>query len=222
MGLDVYFLRKPVNRRVVKPSEDIISGLHCLCQNNKELSIAIEDLYTYASDNKIDFTECLKDTIENFLSRNSPSYNSEKDGEEVVYFRKLWWIMDHFNYRDDDYGKDVEITKSQIEDLVTMSKKLILMVIKHFTDKGFEIESSPIDYEGDTIRWGGNRSDYLTFKNAILTDSMVEEADEICSEAIHSDDDFLFYKICEMYIQFSRALNTTDFEKEKIYMNADW
>lgn len=222
MGLDVYFLRKPVNKRIVKSSEDIISGLHCVCQNNKELSTAIEDLYTYTSDNKIDFNDCLKDIIESFLSRNSTSYNSEKDGEEIAYFRKLWWIMDHFNYRDDDYGKDVEITKSQIEYLVTMSKKLILMVIKHFTDKGFEIESSPIDYEGDTIRWGGNRSDYLTFKNAILTDSMVEEADAICSEALHSDDNFLFYKICEMYIQFSRALNTTDFEKEKIYMNADW
>ena len=220
MGLDVYFTRKPIHRHISKSFADIATELHSSA--NKDLKTAIEDLHYYTAENHISFEDCLTDIITNYLRRNSSLYCTDKDGDEIAYFRKLWWIVNHFNYRDEDYGKDVEITKAQIEDLVIMSKKLILMVEKHFTDKGFEIDVSPLNYKGSVIRWGGDRSDYLTFKNGLVTDSLIDEADEICSDALDSNDSFLFYKVCEIYIQFSKALEETNFDEEKIYMSADW
>lgn len=220
MGLDVYFIRKPIHRHATKSFTDIAANLHA--STNKDLTTAIEDLHYYTDENHIDFEACLADIIMTYLRHNSNAYRSNVDGEEVAYFRKLWWIVNYFNYRDEDYGKDVEITKSQIEDLVTMSNKLILMVEKHFIDKGFEIDMSPLNYKGYTIRCGGDRSNYLTFKNGLVTDSLIDEADEICSEALDSNDSFLFYKVCEIYIQFSKVLEDTNFDEDKIYMNADW
>lgn len=220
MGLDVYFIRKPKHRHTSKPFSDITAELQN--STSKDLKTAIEDLYYYTTENHLNFENCLIGIITNYLYRNSRLYYTYKDGDEVAYFRELWWIVNHFNYSDEDYGKDVEIAKAQIEDLVTVSKKLILTVEKHFTDKGLEIEQSPINYSGDTIRWGGDRSDYLVFKNSLFTDKMIEEAGSICSKALGVLDDFLFYKVCEIYIQFSRILNDTDFTKEAIFMNADW
>lgn len=217
MGLDVYFNRKSLHRRIKKSYTDIITEINT--SDNKELKSAIEDLYNYTSAKGMSFEQLLTDIINNHLSAYT---DNNSDGEEVAYFRKLWWIIYHFNYKDVDYGKDIEITKSQIEDLVTMSKKLILTVEKHFTDKGFEIENSPLNYKGCTIRCGGDRSDYLTFKNGLVTDDLIDEADEICSEALDSNDDFLFYKVCEIYIQFSKVLEETNFDEERIYMSADW
>lgn len=220
MGLDVHFVRKPIHRNVITPFEDIVAGLHG--SSNKDFTAVVEDLYNYTSSNNIDFEACLTDIIVSFLYRHNSNYYSEKEGEEVAYFRKLWWVVDHFNYRDDDYGQDIEITKAQVEELVTLSRKLILMVEKHFTDKGFEIEQSPINYKGPTLRFGGNREDYISFKNTILTDSMLDEADELCNNALDAEDSSTFFKICEMYIQFSNILETTDWDNQKIYMNADW
>ena len=219
MGLDVYFFRKPIHRKIEKCFNDIISDL--LKTDNNELKSAIEDIYTYTVENHISFEEWLNENVRSTLMRFSVPSSTDL-GEEVAYFRKLWWIVNYFEYKDDDYDKNVEITKSQIEDLVSMSKKLILMVEKHFTDKGLEIEHSPLEYFGNTSRYGGSRCDYLTFKNSLFTDEMIEEADEICSSALDSNDSFLFYKVCEIFIQFSKILETTDFDKEKIYINADW
>ena len=171
---------------------------------------------------RFSFEVCLTNIITAYLRRNSNAYRSYIDGDEVAYFRKLWWIVNHFNYRDEDYGKDIEITKSQSEDLVTMSKKLIIMVEEHFTSKGFEIENSPLNYNNRTIRCDRDRSDYLTFKNSLVTYDLIDEADEICRDALDSNDDFLFYKVCEIYIQFSKVLEETNFDEERIYMNADW
>lgn len=132
--------------------------------------------------------------------------------EEVAYFRKFWWLIHHFDYKEECCGQDVEITKEQIEELVTLSKKMILMVEKHFKDSGWEIERSPINC---------NTSD-ISFRNGLVTDKLIEEADDICAETLDSFDDLLFYKVCEIYTQFKRVLETTDLDSQKIYMSANW
>lgn len=219
MGLDVYFYRKPINNHIERQFSDVVSDL---CNSSSEsLKNMIEALYSYTVDNHIQFESCLTEIIRSFLLRVSyPS--SVEDGEEVAYFRKFWWIVNYFDYKDEDYSKDVEATKSQIEDLVSTSKKIILMVEKHFTDKGFEVERSPLEYQGSTSRWCGDRSTYLTFKNSLFTDEMIDEADHICESALGSEDAFLFYKICDMFIEFNKILETTDWDKQKIYIKADW
>lgn len=221
MGLDVYFNRKPFHRHVEKSYTDIVSDLSLSDSSDaKELKTAVEDLYSYSIKNGISFERVLIDLITNHL--HIYAEDSISESEEVAYFRKLWWIVNHFKYGDDDYGKDMEITRAQIEDLVSMSRKLILMVEKHFKDNGWEIEHSPLEYDGATSRWGGSRDDYLSFKNGLFTEDMMDEADEICSNALDSSDAFLFYKVCEIYIQFKRILETTDWDSQKIYMSADW
>lgn len=219
MGLDVYFYRKPIDNHIEKRFSDVMFDL--FNSSNDSLKNMIEELYSYTTDNHIPFESCLTEIIRSFLLRVSyPS--SLEDGEEVAYFRKFWWVVNYFDYRDEDYSKDVEATKSQIEELVSISKKTILMVEKNFIDKGFEVESSPLEYQGSTSRWGGDRSKYLTFKNSLFTDEMIDEADRICESALDSKDAFLFYKVCDMFIDFSKILETTDWSKQKIYIKADW
>lgn len=218
MGLDVYFYRKPINNRVEKQFSSVMHDLYN--SSNDSLKSMIEELYSYTADNHIPFESCLTEIIRSFLLRVSyPS--SVEDGEEVAYFRKFWWIVNYFDYRDEDYDKDVEVTKSQIEDLLSISRKIILMVEKNFTDKGFEVEHSPLEYQGNS-RWNGDRSKYLTFKNSLFTDEMMDEADQICASALNSEDTFLFYKVCDMFIEFSKILETTDWNKQRIYIKADW
>lgn len=219
MGLDVYFYRKPIDNHIEKRFSDVMFDL--FNSSNDSLKNMIEELYSYTVDNYIPFESCLTEIIRSFLLRVSyPS--SLEDGEEVAYFRKFWWVVNYFDYRDEDYSKDVEATKSQIEELVSISKKTILMVEKNFIDKGFEVEHSPLEYHGSTSRWGGDRSKYLTFKNSLFTDEMIDEADRICESALDSKDAFLFYKVCDMFIEFSKILETTDWSKQKIYIKADW
>lgn len=219
MGLDVYFYRKPINKNIEKKFSDVMHELSNYSDNS--LTNMIEELYSYAADNHISFESCLTEIIRAFLLRVSyPS--STEHGEEVAYFRKFWWVVKHLDYRDEDYNKDVEVTKSQVEELVSISRKTILMVEKNFTDKGFEVEHSPLEYQGSTARWSGDRSKYLTFKNSIFTDEMIDEADQICSSTLNSEDAFLFYKVCEMFIEFSKILETTDWDSQKIYIEADW
>lgn len=219
MGLDVYFYRKPINNHIEKQFSAVMHDLYN--SSNDSLKNMIEELYSYTVDNHIPFESCLTEIIRSFLLRVSyPS--SVEDGEEVAYFRKFWWIVNYFDYKDEDYSKDVEATKSQIEDLVSISKKIILMVEKNFTDKGFEVKRSPLEYQGSTSRWSGDRSTYLTFKNSLFTDEMMDEADQICASALDSEDAFLFYKVCDMFIEFNKILETTDWNKQKIYIKADW
>lgn len=219
MGLDVYFYRKPIDNHIEKRFSDVMFDL--FNSSNDSLKNMIEELYSYTTDNHIPFESCLTEIIRSFLLRVSyPS--SLEDGEEVAYFRKFWWVVNYFDYRDEDYSKDVEATKSQIEELVSISKKTILMVEKNFIDNGFEVEHSPLEYQGSTSRWSGDRSKYLTFKNSLFTDEMIDEADQICASALNSEDAFLFYKVCNMFIEFSKILETTDWSKQKIYIKADW
>lgn len=219
MGLDVYFYRKPIDNHIEKRFSDVMFDL--FNSSNDSLKNMIEELYSYTTDNHIPFESCLTEIIRSFLLRVSyPS--SLEDGEEVAYFRKFWWVVNYFDYRDEDYSKDVEATKSQIEELVSISKKTILMVEKNFIDKGFEVEHSPLEYQGSTSRWSSDRSKYLTFKNSLFTDEMIDEADQICASALNSEDAFLFYKVCDMFIEFSKILETTDWSKQKIYIKADW
>ena len=95
MGLDVYFFRKPIHHKIEKCFDDIISDL--LKTNNSELKSAIEDIYTYTVENHISFEEWLNENVKSTLLRFSVPSSADL-GEEVAYFRKLWWIVNYFEY----------------------------------------------------------------------------------------------------------------------------
>lgn len=220
MGLDVHFY----NRKKIKPenqinNESLIKETTNLTTNTEILN-SLKKLKEYSLLSETPLAECLIKAINLFLEHNYGFY--ENNYNEVAYFRKFWWAIDFFNYTDADYGKDKPITKEKLQEAINLAEKTIKMVIKHFTDKGFKIENSPLDYKGKTARWGSTQPQYLTFKNGILTEELEEEADNICSEIFDSKDAFLFTKICELYTQFTEIINTTDFNNEIIVINADW
>ena len=219
MGLDVHFY----NRKKIKPenqinNESLIKETTNLTTNTEILN-SLKKLKEYSLLSETPFNECLIKAINQFLDHDYGYYEDRYN--EVAYFRKFWWALEFFGYSDSDYGNDKPVTKEQIEDAKNLAEKTIKMVIKHFTDKGFEIEHSPLEYTGKTARWGGDGY-YLTFKNGILNDELEEEADDICYSVFDTNADFLFTKVCELYVQFSEILKTTDFDNEVIVMNADW
>lgn len=221
MGLDVHFY----NRKKIKPEykandKDILQEITD-SSNNTELLKALKSLKEYALLSKETLDNCLIKAINSFVEREY-SFLGEQYYNEVAYFRKFWWVLDYFGYSDSDYSNDKPVTKEQLENAKNLAEKTIRMIIKHFTDKGFEIEQSPLDYVGKTARWGGVNPTYLSFKNCILNDELEEEADQICYSIFDCDDSFIFYKVCEMYVQFSEILRNTNFDNEIIVLNADW
>ena len=220
MGLDVYFY----NRKKIKP-EHKVDGIDVLKEVSElsadtELLQALKRLkeYTLLSEERLN--ECLVKAINQFVERESDFYDDRHC--EVAYFRKFWWILNFFEYTDSDYANDKPVSKEQIEEARNLAEKTIKMVMKHFTDKGFEIEHSPLEYTGQTSRWGGKQPEYLTFKNGILSGELEQEADSICSDIFDCEDSFLFCKVCELYTQFTNILNETDWDYEQIVLNADW
>lgn len=220
MGLDVHFYnRKKVKFEQELDKQDVLNEF-ISSSSNTELQQSLMRLkeYTLLSEEPLD--ECLVKAINQFVERYSTYY--DKDPCEVAYFRKFWWVLDFFGYSNSDYANDKPVTKEQIEEARILAEKSIKMVLKHFTDEGYEIEHSPLEYNGDTQRWGGVKPEYLTFKNAVLTDGLESEADSICEAIFNCEDSYLFSKVCELYTQFSKILNETDWNNEHIVLNADW
>ena len=199
--------------------QDVISEF-INSSSNTELQQSLMRLkeYTLLSEESLD--ECLVKAINQFVERYSTYYDN--DPCEVAYFRKFWWILEFFGYSDEDYANDKLVTKEQIEEARVLAEKAIKMVLKNFTDKGYEVEHSPLEYKGDTLRWSGVKPEYLTFKNAVLTDEIESEADIICASIFDCEDSYLFFKVCELYIQFSKILNETNWDNQQIVLNADW
>ena len=220
MGLDVHFYNRKKAKSKQELDKQAVINEFISSSSNTELQQSLMRLkeYTLLSEESLD--ECLVKAINQFVERYSTYYDN--DPSEVAYFRKFWWVLHFFDYADEDYANDKPVSKEKLEEAKNIAEKTIKMVIKHFTDKGFEIEHSPLEYTGQTSRWGGKQPEYLTFKNGILTGELEEEADSICSDIFDCEDPFLFCKVCEMYTQFTQILNETDWDNEQIVLNADW
>ena len=220
MGLDVHFYnRKKAKSKQELDKQDVINEFFS-SSSNTELQQSLMRLkeYTLLSEESLD--ECLVKAINQFIERYSTYYDN--DPCKVAYFRKFWWVLDFFDYSDSDYANDKPVTKEQIEEARILAEKSIKMVLKHFTDKGYEIEHSPLEYTCQTSRWGGVKPEYLSFKNAVLTDELEAEADSLCESIFDCEDSYLFFKVCELYAQFTQILNETDWDNEQIVLNADW
>lgn len=220
MGLDVHFYnRKKSKSKQELDKQDVINEF-ISSSSNTELQQSLMRLKEYTLLSEESFVECLIKAINQFIERYSTYYDN--DPCEVAYFRKFWWVLNFFGYADEDYANDKSVTKEQIEEARGLAEKSIQMVLKHFTDKGYEVEHSPLEYKGDTLRWGGVKPEYLSFKNSVLTDELEAEADSICESIFDCEDSYLFFKVCELYVQFTKILNETDWSNEHIVLNANW
>lgn len=220
MGLDVHFYNRKKSKFKQELNKQDVINEFISSSSNTELQQSLMRLKEHTLLSEEPFNDCLIKAINQFIERYSIYYDN--DSCEVAYFRKFWWVLDFFGYSDSDYANDKPVTKEQLEEAKNLAEKTIKMVMKHFNDKGYEIEHSPLEYNGNTARWGGKEPDYLTFKNGILTEELEQEADEICDAVFDCDCSFLFHKICELYCQFTKILNETDWDNEQIVLNADW
>lgn len=220
MGLDVHFYNRKKVRFKQELDKQAVINEFISSSSNTELQQSLMRLkeYTLLSEESLD--ECLVKAINQFIERYFTYYDN--DPCEVAYFRKFWWVLHFFGYADEDYANDKPVTKEQIEEARILAEKSIQMVLKHFTDKGYEVEHSPLEYKGDTLRWGGVKPEYLSFKNSVLTDELEAEADSICESIFDCEDSYLFFKVCELYVQFTKILNETDWSNEHIVLNANW
>lgn len=220
MGLDVHFYNRKKSKSKQELDKQSVINEFISSSSNTELQQSLMRLKEYTLLSEESLEACLIKAINQFIERYSTYYDN--DPCEVAYFRKFWWILHFFGYADSDYANDKAVTKEQLEEAKNLAEKTIKMVIKHFTDKGFEIEHSPLEYTGKTSRWGGKQPEYLTFRNAVLTDELESEADSICASIFDCEDSYLFFKVCELYVQFSKILNETDWNNEQIVLNANW
>lgn len=217
MGLDAYFCKIPKQRQET-PIEDMLKIISST--NNEELKKQLMELKNICIIAEKDFESVLAQAIEHYINYEFSNYSS---GIEVGYFRKFWWLNDDvFNYTDPFYNQNIPVTKEKLEELNTLSKKIIMMVEKHFTDQGWIIETSPIRSDYATGWEGGDTRTYIVLENGIFTEEMENEADAICEKAIPSSDSFLFHKVCDLYTYTKRILEETDFKKYDIVYNANW
>ena len=215
MGLDAYFYKKPKQTQET-PIEDIVKIISSTA--NEDLKTQLKKLKYLCNKKEKDFESTLARAIEHYID-----HEDDNSGTELGYFRKFWWLNDEFfHYSDANYAQDMLVTKEQIQELNTLSKKILMMVEKHFTDKGLIIEKSPLNFNGTTVRWGGSKAEYLTFTNSLFTQNMENEADTICEDALQSSDAFLFYKVSDLYIYTKSILTETNFDTEQIIYTANW
>lgn len=223
MGLDVYFYRKPLYKTVTKSAFDVLSSINYT--DNEKLVASLRQLNEYCLANWLEFEDTLANAVNAYIlnhAENGKYSSSDENGENVAYFRKFWWLLERFNYSDENYGKDMQISKEDLEDIVEYARKIILTVEKHFNDNGWVIEKSPTLNKCNVYYYDFSLDNYFSFKNGIVTEKLMDEADDICSEILDSNDSFLFRKVCYMYMQFSYILESTDWDKEALYMCADW
>lgn len=220
MGLDVYFYkRKKVAVDTVYTGEDVLKEISEISNNNESLLRLFKQLKDYSLKSGESLENCLYYALKNYVDTNE-FYCDEND--EVAYFRKFWYILEELGYSDKDYATDKIVTKEQLERLKTKAEKTIMMVEKDLKEKGWIVEKSPLNSDIDLVRNGGSYDSYISLKNGVFTDELEQEADAICEKVFDSNDSFLFWKVCELYFQFSRILKDTDFENETIVLNADW
>ena len=227
MGLDVYIYRRPFYKVTSYSSDDVMNSIYNNCSD--EVITALKQLNEYSIRNDKDFNSLLVEAINNYIIKESnvrtdidKRFCSTEKEEEVAYFRKFWWIVNRFNYGNEHYATDMRVSKDDLSSIVEYSRKLILTVEKAFTDKGLVIDKSTLNYKGPIYYYDVSMNDYLSFSNSLITDELVDLAEDICSKALESLDSFLFHKVCYMYIQFKYILESTDWDNEAIYLNADW
>lgn len=210
MGLDTYFYRAKL-----KYTPTITLSESALLELEKVLGPEL--LETVKEKSKSSNT-----TIEKFINHALYYYVDSIDKNkststltEVAYFRKFWSLIGILNYKD-PYTY-LFIPKEKIEDLKEMARKTLLMVEKDLKDHGWEIEESPLNKDS-------NNNWYIDYKlaNGIFTEEMEERADSICEKVYEESDAFLFHKTVILYQSFSDILETTDWDKEQILMEADW
>lgn len=135
MGLDAYFYRKIKRIESANVTSEEWTDVFAHAGNNmKNLLIRMKaygELWNYS------LNQVLTTAMQEFLDRNEGS-----DSDEIVYFRKFHFLNDYFNYTDENYAKDMIITKEQCQYLYDKAKACLdacNKITMDFENKSYEI-----------------------------------------------------------------------------------
>lgn len=189
MGLDAYIYRK------IKHNEPDVMTADAWASIFANASDCLKELFArmsrYADMWNYSFSEVLTTAMREFLDKNE-GY----DTDEVVYFRKFHFLNDYFNYTDENYAKDMLVTKEQCIDLRDRAKACL-----------DECNSVPV-----TLAF--NEYDKYGYEDA---------RNDVCNKHFPSEyNDAYYEKVRDLYKAMVDIINNTDWDIEYIVYNADW
>ena len=189
MGLDAYIYRKVKHD---EPASLTAEAWHDIFSNaGDHLKDLFKRMSAYADKWNYSFCGVLTTAMQEFLDRNEST-----DGDEIVYFRKFHFLNDFFNYTDENYAKDMLVTKEQCIELLDRAKACL-----------DECNDVPVTLAFNDY----NKYGYEDARN------------DVCNKHFPSGwDDSYYEKVRDLYKAMTNIINNTDWDNEYIVYNADW
>ena len=209
MGLDAYFYKKP---KVVKQPEPVTAEMLSEAFESQRLKDALTKLQQWATENDYTFEQALYQAVDHF--------NDARDGYdtyrcEVLYFRKFHYLLGFFHYGDEEYGKDIVVTREQCEELLKRAEKCLIKVDKYL--KKQNCASGEYDYESGVLL-------SFTLNGDLKTESRIcEHVNKLTNEAFPcACEDSYIDHISRLFVGMRDIVNDTDWDNYDIVFNADW
>lgn len=211
MGLDAYFYRKPKQTKVLEP---ITSDMLVDVFQSEHLKKALTELQKWADANDYTLEQALYQAIDDFNDYRCDGGWDNKS--EVLYFRKFHYLLDYFEYGDDEYSKDMTITKEQCEELCERAAKCLRDVDKYLAKQNGCAATHDCE--------SGVLLNYAVLGDMKATKRIHERINEITNEAFPCSgwDDSCLDHVARLFTGMRDILQNTDWETEDIVFNADW
>lgn len=135
MGLDAYIYRKIKHDEPANVTSE--EWAYAFAHADDHMKSLLTRMKAYGELWNYSLSQVLTTAMQEFLDRNESS-----DSDEIVYFRKFHFLNDYFNYTDENYAKDMIITKKQCQYLYDKAKACLDVCNKITTDfenKSYEI-----------------------------------------------------------------------------------
>lgn len=210
MGLDSYFYR----HTKVKECDDVLAAdMVDIFNSNKKLQKLLMKLKAHCRHKDVPMSDALADSVKDYLNRNGEGYD-----DEILYFRKLHFLNDYFNYDDSWYAKDMTITKEQCIDLRDRAKRCLDECEEVYKKSDLYTRVYRVYRVDEPLRSTRN------YERSFDDDTDIGKAvNEICKKHFPSKySDSCYDKIGHLYQGMNSIIEGTDWENESIIYNADW
>ena len=207
MGLDSYFYR---HTKVKECDNVLASDMVDIFNSNQKLQKLLMKLKAHCRQHNESLSDALADSVKDYLNHNGEGYD-----DEILYFRKLHFLNDYFNYDDSWYAKDMVITKEQCIDLRDRAKRCLDECEELYRKSGIYVR---IYSAAEPLHSTRN------YERSFDDDTDIGKAvNEICKEHFPSEWNSSCYdKIGHLYQGMNAIIEDTDWENESIIYNADW
>lgn len=211
MGLDAYFYIKPKVEETPKPvSLDLLKSVF---SESERLRHALTELYEFTENKEcFSFESALCEAIESFTQSH---IGSESLCNEILYFRKFHYLLSYFNYGDDEYGKDMEITKEQCEELLNQAKCCLKAVDKYVSKQPCSVSR---DDDGVLLNY------FVTTQNNKIKTRIDVHVNNIANKWFPCNvwNDSYIDHVSRLFTGMKSILKTVDWGTESLVFNADW